>query len=256
MKKIKIFASVFIALFLAVPGFSQESYVIEKPGRFSFLVKTGYSIGATSPLGIPASIRSIDSYKLTPSFSFGGDVRISLYKKWGIMTGLRLENKAMNADVTTKSYHMEIEKGDSKIEGLFTGHVSQKVTEWMFTLPLEATYSFNRKLLLRTGPYFSFLFYKNFSGIASDGYIRNGSPVGPKILIGNKEGEWATYDFSDEMQLFQTGLGLGIDGLISSHFGISGDLNWGLSGIFKTGFDVVEKPLFPIYGTLSVFYKF
>ena len=126
----------------------------------------------------------------------------------------------------------------------------------MFTVPVEATYTPTKKLLVRGGPYFSLLFYKDFSGIASDGYLRHGNPTGPKILIGDKEGEWATYDFSDEMRIFQMGFGLGLDGEIDHNFGLSADLNWGLTGIFKSSFDVVEQTLYPIYVTVSVFYKF
>ena len=52
------------------------------------------------------------------------------------------------------------------------------------------------------------------------------------------------------------GLALGIDGELTPHFGISADLNWGLTGIFKSDFKTVEQTLYPIYGTVSVFYKF
>ena len=58
----------------------------------------------------------------------GLDIAFPLKDKWGVMTGLHLENKAMNADVTTKAYRMELRKGNEVIEGLFTGHVKQKVT--------------------------------------------------------------------------------------------------------------------------------
>lgn len=256
MKKNIILTSVFLTLLVTAPVFAQEQNESGFFSRLSYIARTGYSIGGTATLGMPDTIRSIDSYKLTPSFSFGGDLRIELLNNWGIMTGLRIENKAMKADITTKNYRMEMVKGDSKLSGVFTGHVSQEVTEWMFTVPVEAMYTIKEKLVVRAGPYFSLLFYKDFSGIASDGYLRAGSPVGPKIIIGNKEGEWATYDFSDEMRIFQMGINLGFDGEVTHHAGISADLNWGLTGIFKSDFKTVEQTLYPIYGTISVFYKF
>ena len=98
--------------------------------------RAGYSIGGTAPIGMPETIRSIDAYKLTPSFMFGLDIQKSIGDKWGLLTGLHFENKAMNGDVTTKAYHMEVRKGDSMMEGLFTGKVHQEVTQWMFTLPI------------------------------------------------------------------------------------------------------------------------
>lgn len=217
--------------------------------------RAGYSIGGTAPIGMPETIRSIDAYKLTPSFMFGLDIQKSIGDKWGLLTGLHFENKAMNGDVTTKAYHMEVRKGDSMMEGLFTGKVHQEVTQWMFTLPIQATYSFNDKLQLKAGPYFSLLINKDFSGIASDGYLRQNDPTGPKILMGSKEGEWATYDFSDDMRRFQFGLAVGIDWQFYRNFGLSADLNWGLNGIFKSDFKTVDQTLFPIYATIGLFYR-
>ncbi len=218
--------------------------------------RVGYSIGGTAPLGIPATIRSIDKFSLTPSLMAGADVSFPLQNQWGLMTGLRIENKAMKVDVTTKGYRMEVVKGDSKIEGLFTGHVSQDVTEWMFTLPVLATYKLSNKVTLKGGPYVSVLFNKDFSGIASDGYLRQGDPVGPKIIMGDKPGEWATYDFSDDLRNCQMGLEVGADWQVHEHLGLSADLNWGLTGIFKGDFKTVEQTLYPIYGTIGAYWKF
>jgi hypothetical protein len=150
---------------------------------------------------------------------------------------------------------MVVRKGDSELEGLFTGKVHQEVKEWMLTLPIQATFSFSDKLQLKAGPYFSLLTSKDFSGIASDGYLRQTDPTGPKILMGDKDGEWATYDFSSEMRNFQVGLGVGLDWQFYKNLGASVDLNWGLNGIFNSDFKTVDQTLFPIYGTIGVFYR-
>ena len=218
-------------------------------------VRAGYNIGGTAPIGMPETIRSIDAFRLTPSVMVGFDVAMHLQGKWGVATGLRFENKAMDADVTTKAYNMEMKKNNDQISGLFTGHVSQQVTQWMFTLPIEATFLLSRKLQLKAGPYFSLLVSKDFSGIASDGYLRQGDPTGPKIIMGDKEGEWATYDFTDDMRPLQMGIAAGIDWQLYRGLGISADLNWGLTGIFKSDFKTVEQTLYPIYGTISLFYR-
>ena len=227
-------------------------------------VRVGYNIGGTTPLPMPASIRSIDAFRLTPSCLVGGDVQFSiLNSQFSISTGFRLENKGMDADVTVKSYSMEMKKGDSQISGLFTGHVSQQVTQWMLTIPINFTFHLSPlapqgrrpQFTFKFGPYFSLLLKKEFSGIASDGYLRQGDPTGPRIEIGNKEGEWATYDFSDEMRSLQWGLGVGFDWRFSHHVGLSVDLNWGLSGIFNSDFKTVEQPLYPIYGCIGLSYN-
>ncbi len=217
-------------------------------------VRLGYNIGATAPIGLPEEIRSIDSYRLTPSVLVGIDVQKDLNNRWGVLGGLRFEGKMMNADVTTKAYHMDVRKGDQNLDGLFTGKVHQKVSQWMFTIPVQATYTLNRKLQFRAGPYVSFVVSNDFHGIASDGYLRLGDPVGAKIYMGDKEGEWATYDFSDDLRWFQTGISAGADYRFCNSIGLSVDLNWGLNGIFNRGFKTVEQTLFPIYGTIGIFW--
>ena len=218
-------------------------------------VRAGYSIGGTSPIPLPETIRSIDSYSLTPSFMAGLDAMLPLNETWGITAGLRVENKAMKAEVTTKAYHMEVVKGDSHLSGLFTGHVSQKVTQWMLTVPVQATLGLGRHVVLRGGPYVSLLLSKEFSGIASDGYLREGNPTGAKILMGDKEGEWATYEFDDDLRSLQFGIGIGADWQVHKRFGVSADLNWGLTGIFPGDFKTIEQTLYPIFGTIGVFYR-
>lgn len=218
--------------------------------------RVGYNIGGTSPLPLPETIRSIESYSLTPSFMVGFDAMLPLSQKWGVMAGLRFENKGMKAAVTTKAYSMEVVKGDQKMAGLFTGHVEQEVKQWMLTVPVQATYKLSNKVMLKGGPYVSFLLSKEFSGIASDGYLRKDTPTGAKILMGAKEGEWATYEFNDDMRGIQFGLGIGADWQVHKHIGVSADLNWGLTGVFPSDFKTVEQTLYPIYGTIGVFYRF
>ena len=218
-------------------------------------VRAGYNIGGTTPIPLPETIRSIDSYSLTPSFMVGIDAMLPLNKKWGISAGLHFENKGMKAEVTTKSYHMEVIKGGTHLSGLFTGHVSQKITQWMLTVPVQATLGLGKKVMLKGGPYVSFLLSKGFSGIASDGYLREGNPTGAKILMGDEEGEWATYEFDDDMRSVQFGIGVGVDWQVYKCLGVSADLNWGLTGIFPGDFKTIEQTLYPIYGRIGVFYR-
>lgn len=218
--------------------------------------RVGYNIGGTSPIPLPETIRSLESFSLTPSFMVGFDALLPLTQQWGIMTGLRFENKGMKAAVTTKAYFMEVVKGNQQMAGFFTGHVEQEVKQWMLTVPVQATLKLSHKVMLKGGPYVSFLLNKEFGGIASDGYLRKDNPTGAKILMGNKEGEWATYDFVDDMRNVQFGIGIGADWQVHKRIGVSADLNWGLTGIFPGDFKTVEQTLYPIYGTIGVYYRF
>ena len=139
--------------------------------------------------------------------------------------------------------------------GLFTGRVDQKVKQWMLTVPVQATLTLSRRLMLKGGPYVSFLLSKEFSGIASDGYLRKDTPTGAKILMGSVEGEWATYNLTDDMRSVQIGIGMGVDWQVYKGLGISADLNWGLTGVFPGDYKTVEQTLYPIYGTIGVFYR-
>ena len=249
----KVFSIIVACAFFAVPALAQKG---ELSGTLDVKARVGYSIGGTAPLGMPATIRSIDSFRLTPSLTAGVDATLSLGQGWGVLAGLYVENKGMKAEVTTKGYRMEVVKGDSRLSGLFTGHVQQDVTQWMLTIPVKATYAVSRTVSLKAGPYLSVLLSKNFSGIASDGYLRQGDPTGPRIDMGSVEGEWATYDFSEDMRRLQMGLSAGIDWQVYKNIGLSADLNWGLTGIFPGSFETVEQTLYPIYGTIGVFYRF
>lgn len=219
-------------------------------------VRAGYSVGGTAPLDMPASIRGVDAFRFTPSLCAGADIMLPLVGAIGITTGLHLENKAMDASVTVKGYHMAMSQGGSTIEGVFTGHVRQQVTQWMLTLPLQATLAVGDKLTLRVGPYASLLVKKEFKGEASDGYLRQGDPTGPRINIGDTPETAAAYDFSDDMRPWQVGIGFGGDWQFAGRLALTADLNWGLSAIFGNDFTVVEQKLYPIYGTVGLRYTF
>lgn len=218
-------------------------------------LRIGYNFGGTSPLSLPASIRSIDAFRPTFSPCIGAEMTIPVVRgQWSVVGGIRLENKGMDAEVTVRGYRMAMVKGNNQISGLFWGHVSQEVSQWMLTVPVSFQLSIS-DFRFRLGPYVSLLVSKEFSGIASDGYLRQGDPTGPKIEIGNKEGEWATYDFSDDMRSLQWGVGIGVDWQMSSRLGLSADLHWGLSCIFQSDFKTVEQTLYPIYGSVGVFWR-
>lgn len=219
-------------------------------------VRIGYSIGGTAPLGIPATIRSIDKLWLTPNVMVGADAMLQLKRDWGVMAGLRIENKGMDGEVTTKGYHMKVRMDEDEMEGVFTGHVRQKVRLWMCTLPVQLTWQASRRIMVKAGPYVSAVFNKDFCGYAFDGYLRKDDPTGPKVMMGTTEDEWATYDFTDDLRTWQMGLAVGADWQLSGRIGLSTDLSWGLTGIHHSDFKTVEQTLYPIYGTIGMYYQF
>ena len=221
----------------------------------SYSARVGFSVGGTSPVGLPATIRKLNRYRLTPSFQLGLDAERRMTPFWGVLLGLRLENKGMDVDAQVKNYHMAMDRGGQHLEGQFTGDVRTKVNEWMFTIPLLATAHVGKTLRLKAGPYFSYVLSRHFDGYAYDGYLRVGSPTGPRINIGKDAGQRGDFDFSDSMRRTQWGVMAGADWWFSNRLGGYLDLNWGLTGVHHRSFKTIEQTLYPIFGTVGVAYQ-
>jgi hypothetical protein len=217
--------------------------------------RLGYNIGGTAPVGLPATIRGLNSYHLQPNVSLGVDAIKPVSDHWGVLIGLRFEGKGMDEDARVKNYHEEIVRGGETLSGRFTGDVTTRVREWMFTVPLQANWSVTPQLDLRMGPYLSILTAKSFSGYAHNGYLRVGDPTGTKVMLGEDETERGNYDFSEHMRPVQWGINLGVDWYGRGRFGVFADINWGLSGVHKSNFKTIEQTLYPIFATMGISYK-
>jgi hypothetical protein len=145
--------------------------------------RLGYNIGGTAPIGLPASIRGLNSYTMQPNLSLGLDAVKPLQGRWGVLLGLRFEGKGMKEDAQVKNYHEEIVRGGEKLEGRFTGDVTTHVRQWMLTLPLQATWAATPQLDLRVG-----------------------DPTGTKVILGDDAGTRGNYDFPDDMRPLQWGV--------------------------------------------------
>lgn len=217
--------------------------------------RLGYSIGGNAPLPMPATIRSLNSYKLQPNISFGADIYKPLRGgKWGVMFGIQFENKGMHIDADVKNYNMEMTRESQSIEGWFTGKVDTQVKQGMFTFRLQGVYNVSPKVRLRLGPYLSYLTQRKFEGYAYHGYLRSGDPTGTKVEIGDDEATRGQYDFSNHMKKTQLGINLGADWLFVKRVGAYAELSWGITGTFEKEFKTIEQKLYPIYGTLGVYY--
>ncbi len=225
-------------------------------GDATLRFRAGWNVGGTSPVGLPASIRSLNTYRLQPNLSFGLVVDKPVAGKWGVETGLVFEGKGMRTDATVKNYHMDIIRGGQELEGRFTGGVTTLVREWMFTVPVQATYALSHKFSIHGGPYFSVLTSRGFCGAAHNGYLRVGNPTGVKVELGSDGATSGNYDFSDHMRYLQWGLGVGADWYVGPRLGFYAGLNWGLNGIHHSDFHTIEQTLYPIFGSIGFTYKF
>ncbi len=252
------------ALLLSVAGImptfgktNQESEPTSKSllHNYSYYVRGSYNLGGTAPIGMPATIRTLHSYSLRPNFTLGFDAFHPFNDKWGVMFGLHFENKGMKTDAGVKNYHMKMVRGGEELEGMFTGNVVTKVDQSLATIPVQATYDISDKLRIKLGPYFSYVTSHKFEGYAYDGYLRQGDPTGMKVELGNEDGERGDYDFSSDMRNWQFGIDAGLDWYFSKRWGGFVGLTWGLTGIFKKDFTVMEQSMYPIYGSIGLIYQ-
>jgi len=167
--------------------------------------RAGYSLGGTTPLGFPATIRRLNSFRPCLSGMLGVTASLPVAPRWWVHTGLRLERYAMNADARLKNYEIEVTRGGETLEGIFLGDVRVKVCQTQLTLPVQAGLSLGTKWQLRAGPYVSIVMGRSFSGWAHDGYMRADEPTGARVELGSEPGERGDYEFDDRMRRFQWG---------------------------------------------------
>lgn len=96
----------------------------DRRDKWESKVFLGYNLGGTSPLPLPAEIRSINSWRP----GFGGTLAFHITRwlspQWGITTGLAIDIKGMKIDADVKYMHTSLVVGEGDNTGLFTGTFS------------------------------------------------------------------------------------------------------------------------------------
>lgn len=261
MKRYRILFCLFTLTVTTLSAYPQkdrnESLIRSALHGLEYQVKAGISIGGTAPIPLPVQIRSIDSYNPTLATSIEGEVTkwLSSPENLGITVGIRLENKAMITKATVRSYNMEIlGTGGEKISGVWTGGVKTEVSNTYLTFPVLATYKLSERWRMKAGPYFSYLISGDFSGNVYEGYLREGSPIGPKVSF--TDGKTATYDFSDNLRRFQWGAQIEAEWRAFKHLNVYANLTWGLNDIFKSDFHTITFAMYPIFMNIGFAYAF
>lgn len=220
-----------------------------------YSVRASYGVGGVSPVPLPSEIRQINSYRPLVGFALEGTIEKDINKWLGLHVGLRLENKTMATDAMVKGYKMEIQNGPGAVvSGYWTGNVKTNVTNSYISLPILFTFKLSPRWKMRIGPYFSYLLRGDFSGSVYDGYLREGTPTGSKVVF---EGDnRPTYDFSDSLVRNNWGVQYGIEWRAFSHLNIFADLQWGLNSVFPDDFETITFNMYPIYANFGFAYAF
>lgn len=220
-------------------------------------VRAGVNIGGTSPLPLPEEIRAITGFSPNVNLSIEGLITkwFDTQKKWGLILGLRLENKGMETNARVKNYGMEIiGNGGEHLSGNWTGKVKTKYRASYFSIPVLAAYQLSKRVKLSAGPYVSFNTSGDFNGYVSEGYLRKGDPTGTKVeFMGDNT---APYDFSNDLRTFQWGVQAGGSWKAFKRLTVHGDITWGLNNIFNKDFQTITFNMYPIYLNAGFGYSF
>lgn len=239
---------------------NKDGFIRTKDG-WEFELKAGVNfLGGTAPMQMPVEIRAIEGYKPR----FGSAVEGVATKwfgtkkgepEWGISSGLVIENRSMQSRARVKNYRTTVPMdNNTEITGHWTGMVEMEYTSTLLSLPVLANYRFNKDWKARAGLYVGYQLDGKFGGSVYDGYLRNGTPIGPKMELG--EGQQALYDFTPDMQRWQWGARVGGSWRAYRHFSVNLDLNWGFSNLFKKSFKAIPFNMYPIYLQGGFSYQF
>ena len=159
----KIVAFIALAVYMQTALYAQENQnrtlINAALHGWEYEIRAGVSIGGTSPLPLPVEIRSIDTYNPTLALMLEGNAIkwLGKTKKWGVITGVRLETKNMITKATVKNYGMEIIGNDgNRLKGNWTGGVKTKVRNAYITVPVLGAYKINSRLRAKAGAYVSY----------------------------------------------------------------------------------------------------
>jgi hypothetical protein len=257
----KRFTLVLLTIFAAFVSASAQNAEPEQSGfaifkGLEYQLKANFSIGGSAPLGLPSEIRSIESYNPTSSFGLEANATrwLSSNGRWGVRLGAKIEEKGMKTEALVKSYLVEIRYGKEMVRGYYTGMVETNVKNTYATIPVTAVYKLGDSWQLTGGFYVSATIDKLFDGYVSDGYLRQGTPVGDKITFDN--GATAPYDFSSEVRDFHWGAQLGAEWHIKRHFVLFSDLSYGINGLLNSDFNSISFSMHNIYLNLGFGYRF
>lgn len=224
-------------------------------------LNAGYAIGGTTPLPLPAEIRTINKFKPYGGANIGIEASKMFgqgKKRWGISGGIHGFVHGMKTSANVKGYKMAYDETNddgtrSRIKGYFTGVDDTDVTIWGVTMPLKAVWRANHRWTIEAGPFVQFFHTETFKGSVHDGYLRVNTPTGDKV---NMDGDTSfDYDFSDDLRPANWGLAVNFDWKATRHISLYGALDWGMSGIFRHDFDTVAFPMYSIYANFGVAYS-
>ena len=219
-------------------------------------IRVGINVGGTTPIPLPAEIRKIESFTtgLNPILGVRSTRWFEPDGKWGITSGFTIEHKGMKESAQVKYWYTNLKVGEGdkrgEFEGTFSGFNETRIKNGYFTLPAMATYRLSSIWTFHAGGFFSWMHTSKFTGIADDGYIREGGPTGDIINVTSAE-----FDFSTDLNTIDAGLLVGADWKFTRKLSATGEFSWGFIPIFPSDFKGVTYKMYNLYLGLGLSYK-
>lgn len=223
-------------------------------GAIDWTACIGYNVGATTPLGLPASIRSIGGYSPRANISAGVNASKMFTDKIGAGLGVSLDYLNMNARITTRNYHLTMNILDGGETGTRTGYYSGTIHNrtrlTYLTVPVFAVFRPNDKWEIDAGPYVAFALHRGFHGSVSDGKMRE-DPYHPIISVNKAE-----YDYSSDLQKVDLGIMAGASRKVWRKLAVKASLRWGLRSVMNPSTRKVDLNTYNIYLNIGATYSF
>ncbi len=221
---------------------------------FDWSAGVGYNIGATTPLGLPASIRSIGGYSPGANISAGVNATYMLAPSFGIGIGVSADNLNMNAEISTRNYHLTMNIVDGEETGTrtgyYTGKIRNKTRLTYLTVPVYAVYRPDSKWEIDLGPYVAFALHRSFKGEVSEGKMRE-DPYHPVISINRAE-----YDYSSDLRNVDAGIMAAASRKIWRGLAVKAAMRWGLTSVLNPSTRKIDLNTYNVYLNIGASYSF
>lgn len=222
---------------------------------WNFELRAGLSMGGTAPIPMPVEIRGVDKYNPKLNVHVEGQATKWLDPHWGVVMGLRMEQKGMVTTARVKNYRTELLLGEGTVvKGHWTGDVESNYASSSVVIPISVAYRVNSHGKLIAGLYGGYRFDGSFTGHVTDGHFRMGSPIGDRVDF--PAGERATYDFTDQLSRFEAGMQVGGSWRAYRHFLVYAELRASFTPIFPDSFTALTTRLYPMYISTGFSYHF
>ena len=218
--------------------------------QLEFGVKTGLSIGATTPLPKPKAIDKIYTWDPHMNIALRGwlSYRLPDTKGWHLDTGLEMERKGMYASTHATDLRVNMGDGNQAKWGKFTGNNSSEFINYYLTVPMLVAYhTSSERMRMQLGFFVSYLMQQSFKVTLDGDGTLDGKPLAPGHLV--------DYDLSDHFSKFDMGVRVGLDYFFHGRLGLTTQLNMSFEPALDRSFTMMPFPLYNIYAFVGFAYR-